>query len=90
MPLSTVRSILTSERPTRLTQNLSEHFRIARHVFLVAAPVGAIVGVAIAGYDYIVNVLLWERFTHQFSPLTLCFFPIIGMFVTGLICRFSK
>jgi CIC family chloride channel protein len=90
MPLSTVRSILTSERPTRLTQNLSEHFRIARHVFLVAAPVGALVGVAIAGYDYTVNVLLWERFTHRFSPLTLCFFPIIGMLVTGFILSFFK
>jgi len=90
MPLSTVRSIFASDRPTRLTQNLSEHFRIARHVFLVAAPVGAIVGVAIAGYDYIVNVLLWERFTHRFSPLTLCFFPIIGMFVTGLILSVFK
>lgn len=88
--MSIVRSILASERPTRLSQNLSEHFRIARHVFLVAAPVGAVVGVAIAGYDYIVNVLLWERFTHRFSPLTLCFFPIIGMFVTGLILSFFK
>ena len=90
MPMLTGRSILASERPTRLSQNLSEHFRIARHVFLVAAPVGAIVGVAIAGYDYIVNVLLWERFNHHFSPLTLCFFPIIGMFVTGLILSFFK
>jgi CIC family chloride channel protein len=85
--MSIVRSILASERPTRLTQNLSEHFRIACHVFLVAAPVGVLVGLAIAGYDYTVNVLLWDRFIHRFSPLTLCFFPIIGMLITGLILK---
>ncbi len=84
-PMSIVRSALSSERPTRSMQNLSEHFRIARHVFLVAAPVGAIVGAAIAGYDYIVNVLLWEQFTHRFSPLVLCLLPIVGMLITGLI-----
>jgi hypothetical protein len=37
-------------------------------VFLVAAPVGALVGAAIAGYDYVVNVLLWEQFTHLYPP----------------------
>ncbi len=88
--MSIVPSILASERPTRLTQNLSEHFRIARHVFLVAAPVGVLVGLAIAGYDYVVNVLLWNRFTHRFSSLTLCFLPIIGMFLTGLILSLFK
>jgi CIC family chloride channel protein len=88
--MSIVRTILASERPTRLTQNLSEQFRIARHVFLVAAPVGMLVGLAVAGYDYVVNVLLWERFTHRFSSLTLCFLPIIGMFLTGLILHVFK
>jgi CIC family chloride channel protein len=88
MPI--VRPIFANERPNRLSKNLSEHFRIARHVFLVAAPVGALVGVAIAGYDYVVNVLLWERFTHRFSPLTLCLLPIIGMLLTGLILAVFK
>ncbi|MEO8662970.1 MAG: chloride channel protein [Bryobacteraceae bacterium] len=58
---------------------------MARHVFLVAAPVGVFVGAAIAGYDYVVNVLLWQKFTHFFSPMVLCLFPIAGMFLTGLI-----
>lgn len=88
MPM--VRSILATQRPTRLTQNLSEHFRMARHVFLVAAPVGILVGLAIAFYDYVVNVLLWERFTHRFSPLILCFLPIIGMLLTGAIMAIFK
>lgn len=83
--MSIVRPNLSNERQTHALQNISEHFRIARHVFLVAAPVGAIVGAAIAGYDYIVNVLLWEQFTHRFSPMMLCLFPIAGMLLTGLI-----
>ena len=83
--MSIVRTNLPNERQTHALQNISEHFRIARHVFLVAAPVGAIVGAAIAGYDYIVNVLLWEQFTHRFSPLMLCLLPVAGMLLTGLI-----
>lgn len=67
--------------------SLPGQFRMARHVFLVAAPVGALVGVAIAAYDYVVNVLLWERFVHHFSPLVLCLLPIAGMFLTGLILQ---
>lgn len=72
-------------RPTPLSEHLTAHFRIARHVFLVAAPVGAIVGAAIAAYDYIVNVLLWERFVHSVPPIWLCLFPVIGMVLTGII-----
>ncbi len=74
-----------SERPTAFHENLTENFRIARHVLLVAAPVGVLVGAAIAGYDYVVNVVLWDRFLHVFPPLVLCFLPIAGMFLTGLI-----
>jgi CIC family chloride channel protein len=83
--LSKLTSIATPHRPTALNESLRGHFRIARHVFLVAAPVGAAVGAAIAGYDYLVNVMLWERFLHAYSPLVLCLLPIAGMFLTGLI-----
>jgi CIC family chloride channel protein len=72
-------------RPTALSENLSEHFRIARHVFLVAAPLGVVVGAAIAGYDFVVNKLLWERFSHALPPLELSLLPILGMTLTGLI-----
>ena len=87
MPI--VRSLLANDRPTRLSQNLSEHFRLARHVFLVAAPVGVIVGLAIAGYDYLVNTLLWGHFSHV-PPLARCFLPIIGMLLTGAILALFK
>lgn len=76
---------LSIERPTRLAEGLTQHFRIARHVFLVAAPVGAIVGVAIAGYDYVVNALLWEHFTRWMPPMWLAALPVAGMTLTGLI-----
>lgn len=83
--LSTIRSIPQTLRPTSLTENLTEHFRIARHVFLVAAPLGVVVGAAIAGYDFIVNVILWERFTHTLPPFWLSLLPIAGMVLTGVI-----
>jgi chloride channel protein, CIC family len=82
---SNLSSPLKSQQSTSLPPNLTEHFRVARHVFLVAAPIGMVVGAAIAGYDYIVNVVLWERFLHTFPPLVLCLIPIAGMFLTGLI-----
>jgi CIC family chloride channel protein len=74
-----------TDRQTPLSVNLSEHFRVARHVFLVAAPVGVLVGAAIAGYDYVVNVLLWEHFSHSLPPVLLSLLPMAGMVLTGLI-----
>ena len=62
-------------------------------MFLVAAPVGAFVGLAIAGYDYIVNVVLWEHFSKALSPTLLCLMPIAGMLLTGCIlavCRVTS
>ncbi|MGC4083714.1 MAG: chloride channel protein [Vicinamibacterales bacterium] len=63
---------------------------MARHVFLVAAPVGALVGTAVAGYDYVVNVLLWERLTHTFSVNVLSLLPIVAMVLTGVILELFR
>jgi CIC family chloride channel protein len=65
--------------------SLNGHYLTARHVFFVAAPVGVLVGLAIAAYDYTVNVLLWENFTHNFPAAILCLLPFVGMSLTGLI-----
>ncbi len=65
--------------------SLTDNFRVARHVFLVAAPVGILVGAAIAAYDYTVNVVFWEHFTHALPTPVLCLLPIAGLFLTGLI-----
>ncbi len=81
--MSSVRHFVS--RPTALNDTLTEHFRIARHVFLVAAPVGAIVGLAIAGYDFVVNALLWDRLTAHLSTTALYVMPFVAMTLTGVI-----
>src|SRR5579875_1515567 len=78
-------SLLLRQRPTRLAENLNEHFETARYVFLVAAPMGVVVGLAIAGYDYVVNELLWSSLLHHFAPLVLCLMPIVALTLTGVI-----
>jgi CIC family chloride channel protein len=80
-----LRSLLVRERPNAFADNLNEHFRTARHVFLVAAPFGIIVGAAIAGYDYVVNEVLWKNCTLHLSPAMLCLMPIVAMVLTGAI-----
>jgi hypothetical protein len=77
-------SIVVRERPNAFANSLSEHFRTARYVFLVAAPFGILVGAAIAGYDFVVNELLWKSFNLHFSPQVLCLFPILAMVLTGV------
>lgn len=78
-------SLFVRERPNAFANNLNEHFHTALHVFLVAAPFGILVGAAIAGYDYVVNELLWSTFSHHFSPTILCLLPIAAMVLTGFI-----
>jgi CIC family chloride channel protein len=80
-----VGSILLRQRPSRLAESLSEHFDTARYVFMVAAPLGILVGTAIAGYDYVVNELLWSSLSRHLAPLTLCFMPIVALTLTGVI-----
>jgi chloride channel protein, CIC family len=76
---------VSPQRPTLFKKSLSKNFAIAQHVFFVAAPVGIIVGAAIAGYDYIVNGLLWNHFSSHLNPIALCLMPILGMALTGAI-----
>lgn len=80
-----VGSLLGRQRPTRLAESISEHFQTARYVFVVAAPLGILVGLAIAAYDYVVNELLWSSLTHRLSPQLLCFTPVIALTLTGAI-----
>ncbi len=62
----------------------------ALHLACVGIPVGVIVGLSVAAYDFIVNTLLWNRFEAQLSLPALCFLPLIGMILTGLLSRFGK
>ncbi len=63
------------------------NFKIALHLILVSAPIGFLVGAAIAGYDYVVNTFLWENFTLNFAPEWLCVLPLVGMLLTGIILK---
>ena len=74
-----------SPRPTSLKRKINEHLVLARHVFLVAAPLGILVGAAVASYDYVVNQLLWNRFSSHLNPLFLALLPVLGMSLTGAI-----
>lgn len=80
-----VRAVAHPSIPTPLREALNEHMDVARHVLLVAAPVGIVVGAAIAGYDYAVNTFLWETFSLRLSPIVLSLLPIAGMLLTGAI-----
>ena len=61
--------------------------RTAAHVLFVAAPTGALVGAAIAAYDYVVNGFLWDHIQKDYSMPARALAPIIGMLATGLILR---
>jgi CIC family chloride channel protein len=63
----------------------AEHRRLALHLAFVAAPVGALVGVAIAAYDYLVNSVLWEHVTRLVPMPWLCAAPFVALTLSGTI-----
>ena len=67
-----------------------EHLATAAHAALVAAPVGVVVGAAIAAYDWVVNSLLWGSFTAALPDWALALLPIAGMALTGALLRLFK
>jgi CIC family chloride channel protein len=62
---------------------------VGRYLLLVAAPMGALVGVAVAGYDWVVNELLWKRVTEQSLTLQLAS-PALGMLLAGFILQLFR
>jgi CIC family chloride channel protein len=80
-----LKSTFARERPNAFADSLTEHFRTARYVFLTAAPLGILVGLAIAAYDWAVNELLWKTFTVHCSPMVLCLLPMAAMVLAGAI-----
>jgi chloride channel protein, CIC family len=85
---------MTGFNPSKTSRSAFNPFKhnlkTATHVALVGIPTGVMVGAAIAAYDYAVNVVLWEHFSANFSPLILSFFPIFGMVLTWGILRSFK
>ncbi len=72
-----------------LGQSLGESLAAARHMLLVAAPMGALVGIAIAGYDWIVNELLWARVREHALPVQMAA-PFFGLLLAGLLLRLFR
>jgi len=65
--------------------NIADHLQLGVQLLTVSAPLGMLVGVAIAGYDYVVNTLLWEHLSSELSRSLLCLMPIIGMLLTWVV-----
>lgn len=72
-----------------LGQSVSEGVQLARHMLLVAAPLGLLVGLAIAAYDWTVNELLWKHVTAQPLVVQLAS-PLVGLLLTGVILRLTR
>ena len=80
---------LSDNRISPLGHSVSESFDLGRQMLLVAAPVGALVGLAIAAYDWAVNELLWKHVTEHSLGLQIAA-PIVGLFLTGVVLRLFK
>jgi CIC family chloride channel protein len=75
----------TSERDlTPLGTAVVESAVAVRHLMLVAFPVGALVGTAIAAYDWIVNEVLWGHIVRR-SLTVQILAPALGMTLAGLL-----
>ena len=72
-----------------LGRSLSESMTLGRHLLLVAAPLGALVGLAIAAYDWVVNELLWKRVAEH-SVAAQIAAPFFGMLLAGLVVRLFR
>lgn len=68
---------------------VSESLGTARYLLLVIAPIGAVVGAAIAAYDFVVNELLWAHISEQGLWLQMIS-PVIGMSLAGCLLQFFR
>lgn len=69
-----------------LGNSVAESLALARYIVLVAAPLGLLVGVAIAAYDWTVNELLWKHVTEHSLGLQIAS-PFAALLLTGLVLR---
>jgi CIC family chloride channel protein len=72
-----------------LGHSVGESLVLARHMALVAAPLGLVVGVAIAAYDWTVNELLWGHVSGRPLAVQLAS-PFLGLLLTGVVLRLFR
>ncbi len=77
------------DRISPLGRSLNESLLIARHVLVVAAPMGILVGLAIAAYDWTINELLWSHVTRYRATLQM-WLPLAAMIAAGIILRLFR
>jgi len=70
--------------------NIADHWGLGLQLLMVSAPMGMVVGAAIAGYDWIVNTLIWERLSEHLSPGVLCLMPVVAMMLTYAIVALGR
>lgn len=79
----------SENRITPLGQSARESAASIRYLFFVAAPLGMLVGSAIAAYDWAINELLWKRVTAM--PVNVQMLsPIFALFLAGVILRLFR
>lgn len=69
-----------------LGSSIGESLALGRHLVLVAAPLGLLVGLAIAGYDWVVNELLWKNVAARPLPVQLAA-PFFALLLAGVLLR---
>jgi len=72
-----------------LGTSVAESFALARHMVLVAAPVGLLVGLGIAAYDWTVNELLWRHVTERSVAIQIAS-PFFGLLLTGFVLHLFR
>jgi CIC family chloride channel protein len=72
-----------------LGRSLNESLTLARRVLVVSAPMGILVGLAIAAYDWTINELLWSHVTRYRVTLQM-WSPLVAMVLAGIILRLFR
>jgi CIC family chloride channel protein len=84
-PLRVQPETLTDDRLTPLRESIAT----GRYLLLIAAPMGLLVGVAIAGYDWLVNEVLWKHVLQQPLFVQLAS-PTVAMLLAGLLLQLFR
>ena len=80
---------ITDDHLSPLGNSVRESLATGRYVLLVAAPIGVLVGVAIAAYDYVVNEVLWARVLERPVAYQIVA-PFFGLLFAGVLLRIFR
>ncbi len=81
--------ILSNGQVTPRSNSVRESMDSARTLILIAAPMGVVVGAAIAAYDWVVNELLWTHVLLQPIEIQIAS-PALAMLLAGLLLQLFR